>query len=121
MEQECLSVAGSSAKPNLIAPKRRTASCATVDLPCRARGVFTFNDSRAGDFRELPLRESYGWRQIAMALAKLATFCAFAWAGSMSEGSSRMLLTSEATNPQAPKKSVGIFVGINIFERLIAH
>jgi hypothetical protein len=26
------------------------------------------------------LRESYGWRQIAMALAKLAAVCAFAWA-----------------------------------------
>jgi hypothetical protein len=34
-------------------------------------------DSRAGDFRELPLGEGYGWRQIAMAHAKLATVCAF--------------------------------------------
>jgi hypothetical protein len=26
--------------------------------------------SRAGDFREFPLRETYGWRQIAMANPK---------------------------------------------------
>jgi hypothetical protein len=37
-------------------------------------------DSRAGDFRELPLPESYRWRQIAMALAECATVSAFVWA-----------------------------------------
>jgi hypothetical protein len=36
-------------------------------------------------------------------------------AGSMSDGSSRMLFANEAPKPQAPKNSVGIFVGINIF------
>ena len=36
-------------------------------------------------------------------------------AGSMSERSSRMLFANETPKPQAPKNSVGIFVGINIF------
>jgi hypothetical protein len=58
------------------------------------------------------------WREVA-APARLED-CELAFV-SGGEGSSRMLFTSEATNPQAAKKSVGIFVGINIFWRPIAH
>jgi hypothetical protein len=86
---------------------------------------------RALAIRELPSRERHGWQGIATTLANLATVCAFVWAllrltpspAVPRIAAGRAAYRSPAfakARPQA-KKSVGIFVGINIFRHRIAH